>query len=189
MAIYIQYDKAENLNNLISELKPNLIIDAELFRENFFNIYTCGTTGLNQWGLLLNRSRTIFVRDYSKTFGFGDSMGLPPEPDYPRNYSHGNFYSGAGDLVALTDEQYRTLLLFTYAYLTSNFSLLSVNRIMNIYCATFDSPVTVQVSTVGVKQINFAFSGILQPWQAAIFALKNVLPVPLGVSFTLSYDF
>lgn len=186
MTIYIQYDKAEKLHNLVDGLEPNLIVDEVLFRKNFFNIYTCGTTGLNEWGLLLNRSRTIFVPNYTGTFGFGDVLGLPPEPQYPRNYNHGNFYSGAGDLESLPDDQYRTLLLFTYAYLTSNFSLLSVNRIMNTYCATFDPPLTVQVSTTGVKRINFDFTGTLQPWQAAIFALKGVLPVPLGVSFTLS---
>jgi hypothetical protein len=186
MAIYIQYGKAEKLESLISGLEPNLIIDEFLFRKNFFNIFTCGTTGLNQWGLLLNRTRTILVPNYTGTFGFGDILGLPPEPEYPRNYDHGNFYSGANDLVALPDDQYRTLLLFTYAYLTSNFSLLSANKIMNTYCSTFDPPLTVQISTIGVKRINFDFNGFLLPWQAAIFALPGVLPVPLGVSFTLS---
>lgn len=186
MTIYIQYDKAEKLNNLISGLKPNLIIDEPLFRRNFFDIYNCGTTGLNQWGLLLNRPRTIVVPNYTGTFGFGDTLGLPPEPDYPRNYNHGNFYSGRADLVSLPDDQYRTLLLFTYAYLTSNFSLLSANKIMNTYCATFIPPLTVQVSTTGVKRMNFAFSGTLLRWQATIFNLSGVLPVPLGVSFTLS---
>lgn len=186
MTIYIQYDKATNLNNLITGLKPNLIVDEDLFRRNFINIYTCGTTGLNQWGLLLNRPRTITVPNYSGVFGFGDTLGLPTPPAYPQNYDNGNFYSGSTDLVALPDDQYRTLLLFTYAYLTSNFSLLSANRIMNIYCATFDPPLTVQVSTTGVKEMNFAFSGALQPWQSTIFNLPGVLPVPLGVSFTLS---
>lgn len=186
MAIYIQYDKAENLHSLIDGLKPNLIVDEPLFRANFFNIFTCGTTGLNQWGLLLNRPRTIVVANYSGTFGFGDILGLPAPPDYPQNYDNGNFYSGSADLVALPDDQYRTLLLFTYAYLTSNFSLLSVNKIMNIYCNTFVPPLAVQVSTTGVKQMNFAFSGPLETWQAAIFNLPGVLPVPLGVSFTLS---
>lgn len=186
MTIYIQYDKADKLHSLTDGLKPNLIIDEYLFRRNFFNIFTCGTTGLNEWGLLLNRPRTIVVPNYSGTFGFGDIMGLPPEPDYPQNYDHGNFYSGAADLVALPDDQYRTLLLFTYAYLTSNFSLLSANKIMNTYCATFDPPLTVQVSTTGVKKMNFDFAGTLLAWQATIFNLPGVLPVPLGVSFTLS---
>ncbi len=186
MTIYIQYDKAEKLNNLISGLEPNLIIDEPLFRQNFFNIYTCGTTGLNQWGLLLNRPRTIVVPDYDGTFGFGDTLGLPTPPTYPQNYNNGNFYSGSANLVALPDDQYRTLLLFTYAYLTSNFSLLSANKIMNTYCSTFIPPLSVQVSTTGVKQMNFHFSGPLLAWQATIFNLPGVLPVPLGVSFTLS---
>jgi hypothetical protein len=184
--LYVQYQKAQKLQTLIDGLEPNLIVDLDAFRRNFFDIYTCGTTGLNNWGLLLNRSRTVIVPNYSGTFGFGDTLGLPPEPNYPRNYNHGNYYSGSTDLVTLPDNQYRTLLLFTYAYLTSNFSLMSVNKIMNVYCATFDPQITVQVTTSGVKQMNFAFSAPLQKWQYTIFNLQNVLPVPLGVSFTLS---
>lgn len=185
MAIYVQYQKATKLQNLLAGLRPNLIINEDDFRQNFFNIYTCGDTGLNNWGRILQRSRTIAVPDKKNVFGFGDITGLPPDGAYPQNYDNGNFYSGAVKYANLNDDQYRTLLLFTYANLTSNFSLLSINKIMNAYCATFDPPLTVQVSTTGVKQITFTFSDNLQLWQAAIFNLQGVLPVPIGVSYTL----
>jgi hypothetical protein len=186
MTLYVQYQKAVRLQQLVTDLEPNLVVDAQAFYDNFFNILTCGSDGLDNWGLLLDRSRTIPVPALDNVFGFGDVLGLPVAPTYPQNYDHGSFYSGSSIYTALTDPQYRTLLQFTYAYLTSNFSLMSANLIMNAYCATFENPVTVQVSTTGPKQMEFLITGTLEPWQSAIFALPGVLPIPMGVQATLT---
>ena len=58
---------------------------------------------------------------------------------------------------------------------------------MNTYCSTFTPPNFVQVATTGVKQIVFQFSQPLEEWQSAIFNLDGVLPVPLGVSYSLTF--
>lgn len=186
--IFLQFSNSENINKLTENLAPLLTIDPEVFRETYFDIYTCEKEGLDNWGRILNISRSITVINvYNGVFGFGRKEYYPiPATGYPQNFNNGRFfnpdYSGDSEKISLTDSQYRLVLLFRYRTLTCNMSLFSINKIINQLITEIDKTYRCHVYMSGFMQLTYSFNFILSPWIKAIFQNRNIFPVPAGVS-------
>lgn len=183
MNIYVQFATADNINTLFDNLYPLLTIDPLEFHRDYFDIDTCKTDGLDNWGRILDFSRQIIVPDYSKVFGFG-TVDNPPSPiktGYPQNFGHGSFYGGQTKPVILDNEQYRAVLKFRYASLTTNMTLFSINHIMNAYFNTRDPTHKVRVTEPGKMQLLYEFNFKLADYERAMFNNRNILPSPGAV--------
>lgn len=181
MTIFIQYQNSPNINALVEQLKENLTISADDFFNNYFYIETCVSDGLDNWGRILNRSRTVEVDvSFDNVFGFDTGVPPPTPGAYPQNFGHGTFYSPRpNNLVKLTDTAYRALLKFTYLTLTSNGTLYNINNILNYY---YKNTGKVKVYNSALMQITYEFMFALQPYERTLFTLNHVLPTPAGVA-------
>lgn len=190
MARYVQFANATKLNQLLDNLYPLLTIDPATFLLTYFDIRTCGTNGLDNWGRILNFPRVIQVNDATDgVFGFGkpNYYPLPTPTAYPQNFNNGRFYNPdyEGDTTnpyILNDFQYRIVLLFRYRTITSNMSMYSINHILNQLVISLDSDYKVLAVQTGTMEITYKFNFPLQAWQRAIFKNRNLLPVPAGVN-------
>ena len=189
---YIQFATADNLNKLADELLPLLTLNPEEFHRKYFDIDTCESDGLDNWGEILNLSRTIQITDAtSGVFGFGKQSDYPiPPTGYPQNFNNGFFYNPdyEGDTtnpVTLNDFQYRLVLKFRYRALTSNMSLYSINNIMNSLIVALNPTFKCFVYMSGFMQLTYKFNFALQDWQKAIFKNRDILPVPAGITAIL----
>ena len=50
MAIYTQYQNAPKFTKLLFDLEAYLTVDPLEFYETYFNLNTCDTAGLDNWG-------------------------------------------------------------------------------------------------------------------------------------------
>lgn len=62
--IYAQYSNATNLINLLNGIEPLININIEDFHRVYFDIDTCNTEGLDNWGRIIGQNRNLTVPDY-----------------------------------------------------------------------------------------------------------------------------
>lgn len=184
--IYIEFEQATSLNNLLAGLAPYLTIDEETFYTDFFNIQTCIGDGLDNWGKLLNLPRVIYMADLTSCFGFG--TGELPDPvatGYPQNFNNGNFWGGQTAGFTLTDDQYRFLLRLKYFSLTTNASLAALNKAINISVQLINPLHKAKFSETGLMALTLEVNFYFNNFQYAVFSDRQFMPIPVGVSYTI----
>lgn len=185
---YVQFATATNLNKLLDELRPLLTIDPLEYWQDYFDIDTCKSDGLDNWGKILDFSRVISIQTATDgVFGFGVQSDYPVAEDgYPQNFNNGFFYNPAYEdtpiQYTMENYEYRTALKFRYAALTSNLSMKSINKIMNDLLTGLNPDYKCVVTQTASMQLTYAFNFVLAPWQKSIFNNRNILPVPAGVT-------
>jgi hypothetical protein len=188
MALYLQFQQAENLSNLLTEINPYLEIDTNQFWLDYFNIDTAKTFGLENWGRILDFSNDVKKISSDQVFGF--DVGAPPTDPatgYPQNFDHGNFWSGTYTSITLTNPVYRIFLKLRFLVLHCNFSWQSIVNVMNIYAKMYNTAYEVTVTEVSNMRINFHFNYVLQSFEKYLFLDRKILPVPTGVSYTVTH--
>src|SRR5271156_2399382 len=125
MSIYLQYQNSTNAVNYLTELQENISVNVYDFYQEFFNIQTCDSAGLTNWGLILNQGDTVYIpapeSSLLNKFGFGQGTNPSPSGSYPQNFYYSNFATTFGATpYQLTDNQYRALLLFVYLNSVTN---------------------------------------------------------------------
>ncbi len=204
MAIYVQYTNAINLKSLLyggTKSKINglpypgllkyLTINELDFLTGYFSLSNTTTTqGLNNWGRILQISRTIRVPNIIDNSILGFDTGTPPDPidtGYPQNFNNGNFYGGETTLYRLNDPQFLFLLQMRYATLNTNSSLASANLILNTYFKALDPAQEVTVTDDG--PMNMLISLLLPAPAYQVYILNyrsDVLPIPAGVKYSVN---
>lgn len=184
---FVQFATATNVNKLFDELTPLLTIDPLEFWRDYFDIDTCKTEGLNNWGRILDLSRVVSISVATNgVFGFGEGNYPIDEDEYPQNFNNGFFYNSDYEVTpiqyTLSDYEFRIALKFRYAALTTNLSLQSINRIMNNLLIQLDANYKCVVTQTAVMQLTYKFNFKLTPWQKTLFNNRNILPVPAGVT-------
>ena len=187
--IYSQYSQAHNLINLIDDLSNYLNINKDDFIKNYFDLKTCNTQGLDNWGLILNTSRYINVVDINSIFGF--DTGSPANPlstGYPQNFNNGVFFDKVAQKQGLTDEAYRLYLLFTYKKYVFQISISSCLEIVNLYCKTLNENYKCKIvedtqSLSFIYEFNYELSAL----EITLFKYLKILPKPCGVEYTINY--
>lgn len=187
---YIQFSTAPKINQLMDNLLPLLTIDVLEFQNTYFDINTCNSSGLDNWGRILDLSRVIQISIATDgVFGFDEDNYPIPETGYPQNFDNGFFYNPdyADETIpySMNDYEYRAALKFRYLALTTNLSVQSINRIMNFLLQEFNSDYKCIVTQTAIMQLTYKFNFSLTLWQLSLFRNRNILPVPAGVTTIL----
>lgn len=187
---YIQFSTAPKINQLMDNLLPLLTIDVLEFQNTYFDINTCNSSGLDNWGRILDFARVIQISIATDgVFGFDEDNYPIPETGYPQNFDNGFFYNPdyADETIpySMNDYEYRAALKFRYLALTTNLSVQSINRIMNFLLQEFNSDYKCIVTQTAIMQLTYKFNFSLTLWQLSLFRNRNILPVPAGVTTIL----
>ncbi len=188
--MFIQYQNAPKFLDLLQRLTVYLNIPIKQFYEHFFDLRTADDQGLENWGKILNQSRTIPVPDFTSVFGFDN--GTPPSPlstGYPQNYNNGSFYGGQTAQQLLTNDQYRILLQFRYLSYTINNSVAACMRVVDNYIKhQYPLHPEYMCSIIeGNMEFIYSFSFQLQPFEIVLFKYNNALPSPAGIKYSITW--
>jgi len=187
--LYIQYQNSIKFVNLLTQLEAYLSIPVRDFYNHFYNLQTCDTQGLNNWGKILNQTRNTLVPDYSQVVGFEN--GIPPDPidtGYPQNFNNGNFYGGQTRTVILDDAKYRLLLQLIYQKYSVDCSVAACTNVINYYIQQrYNNPAYYCEIIEGNMEFVYLFSFTPQDWEIALFKYSQVLPKPAGIAYIIQW--
>lgn len=213
--LYTQYTNAINLQGILyggnkskitnlpyRGMTQYLTIDPNDFLETYFSLSdTTSTEGLNNWGRILNVTRTVQIPNVTTNSIFGFDTGVPPSPidtGYPQNFGEitgtdpetwtgGNFYGGDTTLYRFTDEEYLFLLQLRYAVLNTNCSLAAANAILNTYFKTTDPTQQVTVTDNGPMKMLISVLNPVPVYQLYILSYRpDVLPIPAAIEYSVN---
>lgn len=185
--VYVQYQNAPKFNQLLRELTDYLTIPIDQFYSEFFNLATCTTQGLNNWGRILNQPRSVEYYDYDYIMGF--DTGITPSPlgtGYPQNFDNGNFFSFEGSSSDLDDATYRALLQLTYFRYVIDCTVGACARVMTYY-AQLSDPANKCAIIDGDKIFTYAFNYTLSGWEIVLFQQLKLLPRPAGIDYIVTW--
>lgn len=190
MSKYVQFSNSKRTNQLIDGIVNGLTINPDEFWETFFNIDTAQRCGLDNWGKIFGLPRIVLISDSTDDiFGFGvdEDYPLPYENAYPQNFDNGSFFDPDIDSDStvpyeLNDYQYRQILKFRYRCLTSNFSMISINQILNELLINLNPQYKCYAIQTAQFRIEYRFNFQLDDWIRAMFNNRKILPVPAGVN-------
>ena len=161
----------EGFNNRVDPRK-----DIDKFYNEVFNLDTCGTYGLDVWGVIVAAPRTVFI-DSTDFFGYEDTTFEP--------FNVAPFYSGVmtPNTYRMEDEAYRRMIYFKAMVNIMNTSLPSMNRILYEFFQRMGRPETTDVyaQRTGVMEMRVVFRFSLTPIEKAIFRTYGTLIRPGGV--------
>ncbi len=184
-SIQAQYANSEILTTLIINMSK--YIDPtqwfEEFWSDFMNLPTAFGEGLNVLGRIVGVGRVLQVAG-AGYFGFEEA--LPG----PLPFNVGVFYTGGGTTsnFALADAPYRVLILAKALANISDGSMRSINALLsvlfpgrgNAYCTNGQD-----LGPTGAMTMTLTFDFTLTNVELAIIELPGLIPVPVGVSFTV----
>lgn len=178
--ILSQYANSPVLTSMINQwnLTLDLTNNKELFLTKYWDVSTAVGIGLDIWGRIVNVSRYLYVPDSVKYFGFsGNTNALP--------FNSAPFYAGtqATKTFTLDDSIYRKLVL-AKAY--SNISVGSVSEVNTTLKMLFSEYGKVYCMETAPMELQIIFDFSLEAWQLAIIVQSGVIPVPAGVSVTVT---
>ena len=179
----LQYENSPRLNKLINGIVDRLAIDIDVFIKDYWNIATAKKDGLDNWGRILNVSRSVEVTTLSEDiFGF-DTGEKHKIPMYPETLNNGVFYYEASShIIDLEDDPYRAYLIFTYLKSISNASIANINYILRRYFnKRIDKDNLAYCYESAPMEVTYVFTLQLEAWERTLFYLLNALPKPSGV--------
>jgi len=174
--VFAQYANSSAITGVIMSFFAALDITkwTDDFFDSVFNISTAYGAGLDTWGNILQVSR-ILKLPAATYFGFNEAL---PGVD---TFGFGTFFSpgNATNNYALSDSQYRILLLAKTAANISDGSIKSINMILmglfpnrgNAYCQDNQD-----------QTMEYVFTFPLSTVELAIVQQSGVLPKPPGVA-------
>ena len=162
--------------------------DIANFYINIWNVNTAVGNGLDIWGQIVGVSRylTTAATNY---LGYqeANSVGSAAQP-----FNQAPFYSGtlATNTFALTDDQYRRLILVKAAANISNLSVPSINALLTAEFGTSDGTNPYGQAYV-IDHLNQTFTYYLKfvpsDLQLAIINNSGVFPRPAGVQMLVAH--
>jgi len=191
--ILSQYQDSFTILSLIESFNDaiNVELDISYFYANIWNVQTAVGYGLDVWGQIVGVSRLIQVND-SNYFGFKEAYTAPTALTGPQPFGQAPFSSGktATATFALTDPQYRRLILVKAAANISNLSVPSINALLRAEFGTSDDTNPYGKAYVidnGNMSFQYHLDFVPSALQIAIINNSGVFPRPAGISVTLTY--
>lgn len=178
------------LSSYSSAIDPNT--DISNFYNNIWNIQTAQGQGLNDWGQIVNVSRYLLVPTTSNNLGFKEAFRIGYETTGPQPFGQAPFGTGtqSTDTFALSDNDYRRLILVKAAANISGLSIPAINKLLQqFYGTSYDgspSGIAYVIDNEDMS-ITYQFDFIPSPVQLAIIESSGVFPRPAGVSVTVIY--
>jgi len=164
------------------------VTDIANFYINIWNVNTAVGNGLDIWGQIVGVSRylTTAATNY---LGYqeANSVGSEAQP-----FNQAPFYSGtlATNTFALTDDQYRRLILVKAAANISNLSVPSINTLLRAEFGTSDGTNPYGQAYV-IDNLDMTFTYYLKfvpsDLQLAIINNSGVFPRPAGVQMLVAH--
>lgn len=174
--ILVQYANAETLLEILGAMNctidPEIDINEQFARE--IDLDTCGTHGLDVWGIIVAAPRTIAVEstDY---FGFRDST-LQPFDQAP--FCNGKRVS---EIYRLENTAYRRLIYFKAMINIMSTTLPNIDAILRMYFRGKEGRWDVYSQEIGLMKMRVVFRFMLTPVERAIFRTYGNMMRPGGV--------
>lgn len=185
MSLYIQYDQYKSIKSVVNGFTMLYEFNLDAWYRDYFNIDTADKEGLNNWGRILNRSRTVEIPIRSSIF-FG-MVGSTSGNYKPKNFNRGTFYKKRGSVYQdLPDEPYRQMLKLKWVTQHINPSIYNISQMMNNYYQQLPNNTQQVTITEGNMSVIYHFSQPLKPFEPTIFYLDGILPRPMGCSITIA---
>ena len=197
--MYNQYQQTTKFNDLISRLNGILLVNPKDIYDNFFNLYTAMEGGLDNWGIILNQSRTIKTRNLLKNrFGVfkssyypnnfdGRQLTLPAGITYPQNFGKQTIqFNTVGTNTATLTNTYQTVYQAIYNALNATtttpvylnpvgnsdiIQFIQINTTAFQKTGTVDNTGTITINTTGTPQLNTRY-----------YVLGGATPVPIDLN-------
>ena len=188
-----QYCDSPTLDALLGSFNDAIdpTVDLANFYTNIWNVQTAVGNGLDIWGQIVGCSRYLQI-SASPYLGFEEAFTVPTETTGAQPFDQAPFFNGtpATTTFALSDAQYRQLILVKAAANISNLSVSSINALLRAEFGTNNGTDPYGPAYV-VDNLNMTFEYYLDfvpsPVQIAIIENSGVFPRPAGVQMTLNY--
>jgi hypothetical protein len=175
-AILWQYDKSENLKQVLDIIEVNFKEEYQDFWEDWiddvFNLKTANAFGISVWQIILNLNLGSDPTDTSgqSVFGFGQ---------FNKNFNNGNFALNTGDSLNLTLEEKRLALLLRFLTLSYSPNIPNINFILKeIFSTGFGDAWVLDPQDMTIK---YVFDFPLTTGIITILTRLDVFPRPAGV--------
>ena len=166
-------------------------VDITNFYTQIWNVATAVGNGLDIWGQIVGVSRYLQI-GASNYFGYDEAYTAPTASTGPQPFNQAPFYLGttATTTYALSDSQYRRLILVKAAANISNLSIPSINALLQAEFGTSDGVNPYGAAYVidsGGMAFQYHLTFVPSAVQIAIINNSGVFPRPAGVSVSLTY--
>lgn len=165
--------------------------DLAQFYNKIWNVMTAEGNGLDIWGVIVGCSRYLQV-PATPYLGYEEAYTLPTAATGPQPFEQAPYYNGATQTTtfALSDDQYRQLILVKAAANISDLSVKSINALLRAQFGTdngVDPYGPAYVQDLGGMEFNYHLDFVPNGAQIAIITNSGVFPRPAGVLANLTY--
>jgi len=188
-----QYCDSPTIDGLLSSYNSAVdpATDIANFYVNIWDVNTANGYGLDVWGQIVGVSRYLQV-SASNYLGFDEAYTAPTATTGPQPFNQAPFASGvpATTTFALTDNQYRQLIMVKAGANISNLSIPSINALLRAEFASnngIDPYGDAYVVDLGGMAFEYYLDFHPNAAQIAIITNSGVFPRPAGVNATLVY--
>jgi len=165
--------------------------DLAQFYANIWNVATAVGNGLDIWGQIVGVSRYLQI-PATPYFGYEEAYTVPTAATGAQPFNQAPFYNGvqATNTFALSDAQYRQLIMVKAAANISNLSIPSINALLRAEFGVnngTDPYGAAYVQDLGNMSFNYYLNFHPNSTQIAIIQNSGVFPRPAGVQANLVY--
>lgn len=165
--------------------------DIAAFYLNIWNVATAVGNGLDIWGQIVGVSRYLQIPS-SPYLGYKEAYTAPTAATGPQPFNQAPLYNGvqATNTFALSDAQYRQLIMVKAAANISNLSIPQINALLRAEFGTnngTDPYGPAYVQDLGNMTFNYYLNFHPNAAQIAIITNSGVFPRPSGVQANLVY--
>lgn len=166
-------------------------IDLANFYNKIWNVKTAVGYGLDVWGTIVGVSRYLQI-PATPYLGFEEAFTIPTADTGSQPFDQAPFYNGstATTSFALTDSQYRQLIMVKAAANISDLSIPSINALLRAEFGVnngSDPYGDAYVQDLGGMEFNYYLNFHPSVAQIAIIENSGVFPRPAGVQANLVY--
>lgn len=188
-----QYCDSPTIRGMLESFNEAIDPSADIanFYLNIWNVATAVGNGLDIWGQIVGVSRYLQVAA-TPYLGFEEAYTAPTAATGPQPFNQAPFYNGtvATTTFALSDRQYRQLIMVKAAANISDLSVKSINALLRAEFAT-DNGIDPygDAYVIDLQNMTFDYHLDFVPNGAQIAIIENsgVFPRPAGVQANLTY--
>lgn len=188
-----QYCDSPTITAMLESFNDAIDPSADIanFYSNIWNVSTAVGNGLNIWGEIVGVSRYLQIST-SNYLGFEEAYTAPTASTGAQPFQQAPFWEGtpATTTFALSDPQYRQLIMVKAAANISNLSIPSINALLRAEFGTnngSDPYGPAYVQDLGGMAFNYYLDFVPSAAQIAIVQNSGVFPRPAGVTANLVY--
>lgn len=188
-----QYCDSPTIKGMLDSFNDAIDPSADIanFYDNIWNVATAVGNGLDIWGQIVGVSRYLQVAA-TPYLGYEEAYTAPTAATGPQPFNQAPYYNGtvATTTFAMSDPQYRQLIMVKAAANISDLSVKSINALLRAEFGTnngVDPYGDAYVQDLLNMQFNYHLTFVPNAAQIAIITNSGVFPRPAGVLANLTY--